>query len=165
MKWASHTGVGRLARDWSAHTGSRQHAGGSVSSGHMEVADSCWSVWASSHVGAHGIRLVGRGARAPGSVDWPIGWPRWWVHHLGWWYIYTVQLFSAYAERAHELSKPLCAEKNYWKKENHVRSGFCGSVPLIGAVTPFKAVGYNGDRTSFATYLTSLTDIQIWQLR
>jgi hypothetical protein len=55
---------------------------------------------------------------------------------------------------------PLC-RKNLQKKENHVRSGFCGSVSLIGAITTFWAVGYNGDSTSFVTYLTCLTDIQI----
>jgi hypothetical protein len=76
-------------------------------------------------------------------------------------YIYTPRLFSVYAERAHELSRPLCVEKKLRKKENHVRSGFCESVPLIGAITPFWAVSYNGDSTSFATYLTCLTDIQI----
>jgi hypothetical protein len=75
-------------------------------------------------------------------------------------YIHTAWLFSAYAERAHELSRPLCRKK-LQKKENHVRSEFCGSVPLISAVTTFWAVGYNGDSTSFATYLTCLTDIQI----
>jgi hypothetical protein len=49
-----------------------------------------------------------------------------------------------------------CGEKNHRKKENHVRSEFYGSVPLINAVTIIWAVGYNGDNTSFATYLTCL---------
>jgi hypothetical protein len=47
-------------------------------------------------------------------------------------------------------------EKKIMKKENHVRFGFYGSVPLINAVTIILAVGYNGASTSFATYLTCL---------
>jgi hypothetical protein len=43
-----------------------------------------------------------------------------------------------------------CNGKNQ-KKENHVRSRFNGSVPLISAVVIFRAISYNDCDTSFAT--------------
>jgi hypothetical protein len=45
------------------------------------------------------------------------------------------------------------------KKENHARSGFNGSVPLINTIAIFRAVSYNDCDTSFVTYLMDLVDL------
>jgi hypothetical protein len=45
------------------------------------------------------------------------------------------------------------------KKENYIRFGFNGSVPLISIVAIFRTVSYNDCDTSFATYLTDLVDL------
>jgi hypothetical protein len=48
------------------------------------------------------------------------------------------------------------------KKENHSRSGFNGSVPLISTFAIFREVNYNDCDTSFATYLTDLVDLKMF---
>jgi hypothetical protein len=65
----------------------------------------------------------------------------------------TAWLFSAYAEREQELSRPL-REKNHGK--NYIRSDFLGSDTLIIAVTIIWAVGYNSNSTLFTMNLNSL---------
>jgi hypothetical protein len=51
-----------------------------------------------------------------------------------------------------------CNGKSF-KKENYIRFGFNGSVPLISIVAIFRTVSYNDCDTSFATYLTDLVDL------
>jgi hypothetical protein len=64
--------------------------------------------------------------------------------------------YSQYMLSENRSWTDLLREKNHGKKENHIRSDFLGSDPLISAVITIWAVGYNGDSTLFTTNLTSL---------
>jgi hypothetical protein len=80
-----------------------------------------------------------------------------WVHHPRW-YIYGATILSICWASIGVEQTPLRG-KNQGKKENHVRSEFCGSVLLIGAVTTIWAVSYNDCSTSYATYLMALVNL------
>jgi hypothetical protein len=73
-------------------------------------------------------------------------------------YIHIRRNYSlTYVEREYELSRPFKREKIMKKITSDPIF-----VPglLIGAVITIWAVGYNGDSTSFTTYLMGLADIQ-----
>jgi hypothetical protein len=100
----------------------------------------------------HGL---GFQALPPFMTTWTLAAPRYPTHtHI---YTYTAWLFSTYVEREYELSRLFKREKIMKKITSDPIF-----VPglLIGAVITIWAVGYNGDSTSFTTYLMGLADIQ-----